>query len=295
MFGWLRAEAARASCTKRRAAAVVGEPLGGQDLDRDLAAEPRVAGAVHLAHASGAEGRRGSRTARADSRGKRHRSLERDGGLRLPSQQVAESLFVSGQEQAVLGRVRRRPSIRRCGEVARRGCRHPPPGTAGAPATPSRSRIRSWSASGPHPGSVRPSPEPGPGCRRPAGRERGHGARRGARPQHQSLKPVCSHTRHARSTSSGSRGRSRSIVLSREDRARRAGPEVRAPHTDEHEPHARPREGSATRRVKGSNVSSRSSTRDRSSCARRAVSTTHVLSAPGAASGRPSSRSMARR
>jgi len=38
------------------AAVRVGEAIGGQDLDRDLAAEAGVAGAVDLAHAPGAEG-----------------------------------------------------------------------------------------------------------------------------------------------------------------------------------------------------------------------------------------------
>ena len=60
MFGWLRAEAARASCTKRHAPVLVDQALGGQDLDRDLAAEARVAGAVDLAHAPRAEGARTS-------------------------------------------------------------------------------------------------------------------------------------------------------------------------------------------------------------------------------------------
>ena len=39
------------------AAMRVGEAIGGQDLDRDLAAEAGVAGAVDLAHPAGAEGR----------------------------------------------------------------------------------------------------------------------------------------------------------------------------------------------------------------------------------------------
>ena len=55
MFGWLRAEAARASLREAGAAVLVADALGGQDLDRDLAAEARVAGAVDLAHPAGAE------------------------------------------------------------------------------------------------------------------------------------------------------------------------------------------------------------------------------------------------
>ena len=34
----------------------VGDERLGQDLDRDVAVEPRVARAIHLAHAAGAEG-----------------------------------------------------------------------------------------------------------------------------------------------------------------------------------------------------------------------------------------------
>ena len=56
MFGWLRAAAARASRSNAaEAIGIVGE-RGGQDLDRDVAAEPRVARAIDLAHAAGAEG-----------------------------------------------------------------------------------------------------------------------------------------------------------------------------------------------------------------------------------------------
>jgi hypothetical protein len=34
---------------------LVREPLGGKDLDRDLAAQARIARAIHLAHAPGAD------------------------------------------------------------------------------------------------------------------------------------------------------------------------------------------------------------------------------------------------
>ena len=55
MFGWFRAAAARASCSKRpRRSGVVGEGLR-QDLDRHVPSEPRVAGAVDLAHPAGAD------------------------------------------------------------------------------------------------------------------------------------------------------------------------------------------------------------------------------------------------
>ena len=57
MFGWFSAETARASCSKRRRRSASSENDGRQDLDRDLAPEPRVARAVHLAHAAGAERR----------------------------------------------------------------------------------------------------------------------------------------------------------------------------------------------------------------------------------------------
>ena len=45
MCGWLRADAACASCTKRRRRSVVREAVGGQHLDGDLAAQACVAGA----------------------------------------------------------------------------------------------------------------------------------------------------------------------------------------------------------------------------------------------------------
>ena len=38
--------------------------MGGEDLDRNRSIEPRIARAIHLAHAPGANGRRGSRTGR---------------------------------------------------------------------------------------------------------------------------------------------------------------------------------------------------------------------------------------
>ena len=57
MFGWFSAPAARASCSKRREPVGVGGERRGQHLDRDLAAEPRVARAVDLAHPAGAERR----------------------------------------------------------------------------------------------------------------------------------------------------------------------------------------------------------------------------------------------
>ena len=52
MFGWLSADAARASCSKRRTRSASPVNCGGQQLEGDLAAEPRVVGQVHLTHAA---------------------------------------------------------------------------------------------------------------------------------------------------------------------------------------------------------------------------------------------------
>ena len=57
MLGWFRAPAARASCSKRRRRSASAGERGGQHLDRDLAAEARIARAVDLAHAARAERR----------------------------------------------------------------------------------------------------------------------------------------------------------------------------------------------------------------------------------------------
>ena len=56
MLGWFRAEAARASVSKRARRSASRASSGRQDLDRDVAREPRVARPVHLAHAARAEG-----------------------------------------------------------------------------------------------------------------------------------------------------------------------------------------------------------------------------------------------
>ena len=57
MFGWLRAEAARASRWKRSSVCGRrGDPVR-KDLDRDDPFETRVLGPVHFAHAAGAEQR----------------------------------------------------------------------------------------------------------------------------------------------------------------------------------------------------------------------------------------------
>ena len=53
--GWFSAAAARASCSKRRAAPDPVRNSSGQNLDGDLAPEARVARPVHFAHPAGAE------------------------------------------------------------------------------------------------------------------------------------------------------------------------------------------------------------------------------------------------
>ena len=58
MLGWFRADAERASCSKRlRRSASSGE-LRRQHLDRDLAAQARVPCAIHLSHPARARGAR---------------------------------------------------------------------------------------------------------------------------------------------------------------------------------------------------------------------------------------------
>ena len=55
MWGWESEATARASFSKRRMLSGSLAVSGGQDLDRHLAAEPRVRGPVDLAHAAAAE------------------------------------------------------------------------------------------------------------------------------------------------------------------------------------------------------------------------------------------------
>ena len=70
MLGWLRAEAARASCSKRWRRSSFAASSGRQDLDRDLAAEARVPRPVDLAHAAGPEGPEDLVRAEPPARGK---------------------------------------------------------------------------------------------------------------------------------------------------------------------------------------------------------------------------------
>ena len=57
MFGWFSEARTSASRWNRASrSAIAGEGLG-QDLDRDVAIQLRVARAIHLAHAAGPEGR----------------------------------------------------------------------------------------------------------------------------------------------------------------------------------------------------------------------------------------------
>ena len=55
MLGWLSAEAVRASRWKRSVASGSARGRLGQELERDVAAEADVLGAVDDAHAAGAE------------------------------------------------------------------------------------------------------------------------------------------------------------------------------------------------------------------------------------------------
>ena len=57
MLGWLIAATARASRSNRASASGSLASAAGKHLDGDVAAEPRVVGAVDLAHAAGADGR----------------------------------------------------------------------------------------------------------------------------------------------------------------------------------------------------------------------------------------------
>ena len=56
MWGWLRDETALASRSKRARNCSLSARLRRQDLERDVAIEPRVLRAVDLAHAPGADG-----------------------------------------------------------------------------------------------------------------------------------------------------------------------------------------------------------------------------------------------
>ena len=55
MCGWLSAEAARASRSKRSSAGAIVGQLRRQELQRDVPAEPQVLGPVDDAHAAAAE------------------------------------------------------------------------------------------------------------------------------------------------------------------------------------------------------------------------------------------------
>ncbi len=55
MFGWFRAEAARASLSKRRTLRGVGRYALGQDLQGDVPRQARVPRAIDLSHAARAE------------------------------------------------------------------------------------------------------------------------------------------------------------------------------------------------------------------------------------------------
>ena len=54
MFGWLSARRARFLLEALQALGI-GRERRGQDLDGDVATEPRVAGAIDLAHPAGAD------------------------------------------------------------------------------------------------------------------------------------------------------------------------------------------------------------------------------------------------
>ena len=73
MFGWeSEASSLRLALEAREALGVLRE-RGGQRLDRDVAPEPRVAGAIHLAHAARAERRDDLVGAEAGAGGQGHR------------------------------------------------------------------------------------------------------------------------------------------------------------------------------------------------------------------------------
>ena len=72
MLGWLSAETARASRRKPRAEGRVAGEVRRQDLDRDHAVQARVAGAVDLAHAPGAQRREDFVRTEPDSAVDRH-------------------------------------------------------------------------------------------------------------------------------------------------------------------------------------------------------------------------------
>ena len=79
MLGWLRAPAALASCSKRRRRSVVLREVGVDDLERHVAREPLVAGAVDLAHPALAEEAPAPRTGPTRAtRGEARRAAHRD-------------------------------------------------------------------------------------------------------------------------------------------------------------------------------------------------------------------------
>ena len=86
------------------AAGLVRQPLGGQHLDRHLAAEARVAGAVHLAHAARAEGPedlvRAELRPGSEAHGDQRKFSIIIRSRRRPAAPVEDALAVGGDTQA---------------------------------------------------------------------------------------------------------------------------------------------------------------------------------------------------
>ena len=141
MFGWFKAEAVRASFSKRaRRSASSGESRR-QHLDRDLARELRVPRPVDLAHAAGAEGRDESRRSPDARPGERHRDsrsfiVERVEPVRLRTRSVSVAGPILTMSRSRSGAARGSSSRRR---RSRSCCRDPR-----SARRLRRSRIRAW-------------------------------------------------------------------------------------------------------------------------------------------------------
>ena len=84
MFGWLSEASSRASRSKRTPRSELARIGFGQHLDRDVTAQPRIGGAIDLAHPARAEQRDDLVRADTGSRNQRHESsLYSSSGIRI--------------------------------------------------------------------------------------------------------------------------------------------------------------------------------------------------------------------
>ena len=92
--------AARASCSKRRRRSASPGERDGQDLDRDLAPQARVVGAIDLAHSAGTQGGDDFVRAQSASREWRHGAVSGRGSIAGCRAALGEERSVCAAEEA---------------------------------------------------------------------------------------------------------------------------------------------------------------------------------------------------